>query len=170
MTTLTLENLTKEYERGTAAVSALDIIVKDGEFMVLLGPSSCGKTTTLRLIAGLLQPTQGDVRFSGESVLSVPSEKRGAAMVFQEHALFPFMSVGDNVAFGLKMRNLSRPEIESRVTEALAVVQLPGFENRRPQQLSGGAATTCGPGPSLGDPPPPVTVGRAPQSSRPQFA
>jgi ABC-type Fe3+/spermidine/putrescine transport system ATPase subunit len=138
MTSLMLDNLTKEYEQGFAAVSGLNLTVDEGELLVLLGPSGSGKTTTLRLIAGLLQPTSGDVLFDGASVLSVPPEKRGAVMVFQEHSLFPFMSVGDNVAFGLKMRKVSRSEIETRVKSALATVQLAGFEDRWPEQLSGG--------------------------------
>jgi ABC-type Fe3+/spermidine/putrescine transport system ATPase subunit len=106
--------------------------------MVLLSPSGCGKTTTLRLIAGLLQPSSGDVLFDGVSVLDLPPEKRGAVMVFQEHTLFPFMSVGDNVAYGLKMRKLASAEIETKVEQALTAVQLPGFEDRWPANLSSG--------------------------------
>jgi len=138
MTTLTLQNLTKEYEPGVTAVTNLNLTIHDGELMALLGPSGCGKSTTLRLVAGLLQPTSGDVLFNGRSVLTTPPEKRGAVMVFQEHALFPFMSVGDNVAYGLKMRKLGRDEIKQRVTEALTAVHLPNFEDRWPDQLSGG--------------------------------
>ena len=99
MTTLTLENLNKEYLSGEAAVVDLSLKIKAGELMVLLGPSGCGKTTTLRLIAGLLQPSSGDVLFDDVSVLDLPPERRGAVMVFQEHTLFPFMSVGENVAY-----------------------------------------------------------------------
>jgi ABC-type Fe3+/spermidine/putrescine transport system ATPase subunit len=138
MTTLILKDLTKEFAPGIPAVSELNLTVREGELMVLLGPSGCGKTTTLRLIAGLLPPTNGDVQFNGDSVLEVPPEKRGAVMVFQEHALFPFMSVGDNVAYGLKMRKLAREEIRQRVAAALTAVYLPGYEKRRPDQLSGG--------------------------------
>jgi ABC-type Fe3+/spermidine/putrescine transport system ATPase subunit len=138
MTTLTLQNLTKEYAPEITAVTNLTLTVHDGELMALLGPSGCGKSTTLRLVAGLLQPTSGDVLFNGRSILSTPPEKRGAVMVFQEHALFPFMSVGDNVAYGLKMRKLGRDEISQRVAEALTAVQLSGFEDRWPDQLSGG--------------------------------
>ncbi|HID53007.1 MAG TPA: ABC transporter ATP-binding protein, partial [Anaerolineae bacterium] len=114
MTTLTLKNLSKEYAPGVTAVTNLNLTVQDGELMALLGPSGCGKTTTLRMVAGLLSPTEGDVLFDGRSVLNTPPEKRGAVMVFQEHALFPFMSVGDNVAYGLKMRKLGREEIKQR--------------------------------------------------------
>jgi ABC-type Fe3+/spermidine/putrescine transport system ATPase subunit len=138
MTTLILKDLTKEFTPGIPAVSELNLAVREGELMVLLGPSGCGKTTTLRLIAGLLSPTNGDVRFNGNSVLEVPPEKRGAVMVFQEHALFPFMSVGDNVAYGLKLRKLAREEIRQRVAAALTAVHLPSYENRLPDQLSGG--------------------------------
>ncbi|MCP4356444.1 MAG: ABC transporter ATP-binding protein, partial [Chloroflexi bacterium] len=138
MTTLTLQNLTKEYAPGVTAVSDLNLTINEGELMVLLGPSGCGKTTTLRLISGLLQPTRGDVLFDGRSVLTVPPEKRNAVMVFQEHTLFPFMSVGDNVAYGLKMRKCNRAEIQERVAAALTAVQLPNFQNHWPDQLSGG--------------------------------
>ena len=138
MTTLTLKNLAKEFPSGIRAVSELNLTVNEGELMVLLGPSGCGKTTTLRLVSGLLTPTEGDVRFDGRSVLTVPPEKRGAVMVFQEHALFPFMSVGDNVAYGLKMRKLDRREIRERVGAALTAVHLTGYEDRWPDQLSGG--------------------------------
>ena len=138
MTSLTLLNLTKEYKPGAPAVANLNLDLGDGELMVLLGPSGCGKTTTLRLVAGLLKPSRGDLWFDGESVLALPPEKRGAVMVFQEHALFPFMSVAENVAFGLKIQGLSREAIRTRVAETLTAVQLPGFEERWPDELSGG--------------------------------
>ena len=138
MTRLSLIDLTKEYEPGVTAVSNLTFNVEEGELMVLLGPSGCGKSTTLRLVAGLLRPTAGDLHFDGQSILATPPEKRGAVMVFQEHALFPFMSVGENVAFGLKMQKLDRVTIGKRVAEALTAVQLPNTEDRWPDQLSGG--------------------------------
>ncbi len=138
MTTLTLVNLTKEYEAGVTAVADLNLSLRDGELMVLLGPSGCGKTTTLRLISGLLAPTRGDVCFDGQSVLQIPAEKRGAVMVFQKDALFPFMSVAENVAFGLEMQKLAPSIIRERVAAALTAVQLPNYESRRPDQLSGG--------------------------------
>jgi ABC-type Fe3+/spermidine/putrescine transport system ATPase subunit len=140
MTTLTLKNLCKDYEPGVSVVTDLNLTVGRGQLMVLLGPSGSGKTTTLRLISGLLTPSKGDVLFDGQSVLAMPPEKRGAVMVFQKHALFPFMSVGDNVAYGLKMRKLGRTSIRERVEAALAAVHLPGFEDRWPDQLSGGQA------------------------------
>ena len=138
MTALTLRNLTKAYAPGNPALSNMSLDVEAGELLVLLGPSGSGKTTALRLIAGLMQPTGGDILFNGRSVLQTPAEKRGAVMVFQEHALFPFMSVGDNVAFGLKIQKLSQAAIQARVREVLTNVQLPGFEGRWPDQLSGG--------------------------------
>lgn len=138
MTALTLSNVTKVYESGTAAISDLDLRVESGELLVILGPSGCGKTTTLRLIAGLLQPTAGDILFDGQSVLGLPPEKRGAVMVFQEHTLFPFRSVKDNVAFGLQVRKLGGDIIRQRVAEALSTVQLAGYEDYWPDQLSGG--------------------------------
>ncbi|MFQ5341095.1 MAG: ABC transporter ATP-binding protein [Anaerolineae bacterium] len=141
MTSLALDRVTKDFasQGGTVRVlRGLSLSVASGELLALLGPSGCGKTTTLRLIAGLLQPTSGDIAFDGQSVLHLPPEKRGAVMVFQQHLLFPFMSVADNVAFGLKMRRVGREEIRRRVAEALAMVQLAGFEHRWPDELSGG--------------------------------
>jgi iron(III) transport system ATP-binding protein len=140
MTTLTLKDLCKDYEPGVPVVTELNLTVGRGQLMVLLGPSGSGKTTTLRLISGLLTPSRGDVLFDGRSVLAMPPEKRVAVMVFQKHALFPFMSVGDNVAYGLKMRKLDRTSIRERVEAALAAVHLHGFEDRWPDQLSGGQA------------------------------
>jgi ABC-type Fe3+/spermidine/putrescine transport system ATPase subunit len=137
MTTVTLKNLTKNYGEA-AAVHDLSMNVADGEMLVLLGPSGSGKTTTLRLIAGLLDPTAGDLFFDGRSVLKTPPEKREAVMVFQEHMLFPFMSVGDNVAYGLKIKKRPAQEIRQAVALALEAVQLAGFERRWPDELSGG--------------------------------
>jgi ABC-type Fe3+/spermidine/putrescine transport system ATPase subunit len=138
MTTLSLIDLTKEYVPGVTAVADLNLTLREGELMALLGPSGCGKTTTLRLISGLTAPTHGDVHFDGQSVLPTPPEKRGTVMVFQKDALFSFMSVGENVAFGLKMQKLPPQVIRERVAEVLTAVQLPNFESRRPDQLSGG--------------------------------
>lgn len=141
MTSLALDCVTKDFDSPGGAVQVLrglSLSVASGELLALLGPSGCGKTTTLRLIAGLLEPTSGDVAFDGQSVLCLPPEKRGAVMVFQQHLLFPFMSVADNVAFGLKMRRVGREEIRRRVAETLVMVQLAGFEHRWPDELSGG--------------------------------
>jgi ABC-type Fe3+/spermidine/putrescine transport system ATPase subunit len=104
----------------------------------LLGPSGCGKTTTMKMIAGLLDPSSGDVTFDGRSILRDKPENRGVVMVFQNYLLFPYMSVADNVGFGLKMRKVPKPEIDARVAEMLALVQLPDLGRRRPSELSGG--------------------------------
>lgn len=138
MTVVSLDGVSKAYEPGVSAVSELSLSVDDGELFVLLGPSGCGKTTTMRMVAGLIQPTAGDILFNGRSILPIPPEKRGAVMVFQQDALFPFKSVADNVAFGLRIRPFTKPQIQQKVKEALAAVQLAGFEEKRPSQLSGG--------------------------------
>ena len=121
-----------------AAVDSLDLEVRAGEFLSLLGPSGCGKTTTLRLIAGFERPDEGEVRIGGEDVARLPPFKREVNTVFQSYALFPHLTVAENVAYGLKQRGLGRSERRARATEMLELVQLPGFEARKPKQLSGG--------------------------------
>ncbi len=138
MTTVSLYNLSLAFPAGPSVLHDVSLTVAQGELMVLLGPSGSGKTTILRSIAGLLRPTAGDIRFDERTVLDVPPEKRGAVMVFQEHALFPFMDVGANVAFGLKMRRIDAATTRRKVAQALAAVQLAGYEDRRPDELSGG--------------------------------
>ena len=140
MTQVTLHHLSKRYDQQHHAVRDLTLALAPGRVTALLGPSGCGKTTTLKMIAGLLPPTAGDIQFDGQSVLSVPAEQRGAVMVFQNHLLFPYLSVGENVGFGLKMRGQAQAVIRQRVAEMLALVRLPGYEARRPHQLSGGQA------------------------------
>ncbi|MDP9410946.1 MAG: ABC transporter ATP-binding protein [Actinomycetota bacterium] len=136
---LELRNLTHRYTQGSsAALSQLSVEVNPQELVAFLGPSGCGKTTALRIIAGLLRPTSGDVLVDGVSVLAVPPEKRGAAMVFQNPLLFPHMSVAANIGFGLRMRNVRRDQIERRIATALRQVRMEGFEDRRPDELSGG--------------------------------
>lgn len=135
---LTLKNLTKEYNPGEPALMDLNLSLEAGELMVLLGPSGSGKTTTLRMIGGLVPPTRGDICFNGKSVLALPPEKRSIGMVFQDASLFPFLSVGRNVAFGLRLRKMGKKQINDRVERALEAVQLDNFANRRPDQLSGG--------------------------------
>ncbi len=139
MTHLDLNHLTKIYP-GTeiAAVHDLNIVIESGGLNALLGPSGCGKTTTMKMIAGLLKPTSGNILFDHESVLGIPAERRGAVMVFQNYLLFPYMSIGDNVGFGLKMRGEDQKLIKKKVGEMLELVQLAGIEKRRPSQLSGG--------------------------------
>ncbi len=140
MTRVYLHGLSKVFhgQEEVHAVKNLDLEIASGKITALLGPSGCGKTTTLKMIAGLLRPTEGDVSFDGQSVLGIPAEKRGAAMVFQNYLLFPYMSVGENVGFGLRMRHVDKKTIEEKVSEMLELVRLPGYENRRPKQLSGG--------------------------------
>ena len=139
MTRVTLSALSKEYQ-GTYAVRGLTLHLPPGKITALLGPSGCGKTTTLKMIAGLIEPSAGDIAFDDASVLRVAAERRGAVMVFQNHLLFPYLSVAENVAFGLKLRGENRSDIRRKVGEMLARVRLPGFEERRPRQLSGGQA------------------------------
>ncbi|MDQ3866062.1 MAG: ABC transporter ATP-binding protein [Actinomycetota bacterium] len=112
--------------------------MREGEFFSLLGPSGCGKTTTLRIVAGFERPDDGRVLLRGEDVTDVPPDKRQVNMVFQHYALFPHMSVYDNIAYGLKLKKVPRQEQRERITEMLRVVRLEGLERRRPQQLSGG--------------------------------
>lgn len=123
---------------GTPAVSDVSLKVKKGEFLTLLGPSGCGKTTLLNLIAGFLEPERGEIFIDGDLVTHVPPYMRSIGMVFQNYALFPHMTVSQNVAFGLKMRTVPTPEIASRVAQALDMVRLPGMGARNPRQLSGG--------------------------------
>jgi spermidine/putrescine transport system ATP-binding protein len=120
------------------AVDRVDLTVESGEFFSLLGPSGCGKTTTLRLIAGFEQPTEGTILLDGVEMTNIPPHRRNVNTVFQSYALFPFLSVTDNVAFGLRNRHLTKAEMNERVGKALDLVQLTGFEKRRPGMLSGG--------------------------------
>ncbi len=139
MTQVTLTGLTKIFDqKNPPAVDNLDLEIESGKLTALLGPSGCGKTTTMKMIAGLLRPTSGDILFDGDSILSIKPEERGAVMVFQNYLLFPYMNIADNIGFGLKMRKVNKKEIRSRVEDMLDLVQLPGFEDRKPNQLSGG--------------------------------
>jgi ABC-type Fe3+/spermidine/putrescine transport system ATPase subunit len=123
---------------SVVAVSHLTLDVTAGEFLTLLGPSGCGKTTTLNMIAGFLQPSAGEIWLRGRRVESLPPYRRDTAMVFQQYALFPHMTVFENIAFGLRMRRTPAAQLRARVDEALALVGLPGLGDRFPLQLSGG--------------------------------
>ncbi len=136
-TNIRLSGLSKSFD-GIVAVDAIDLTVEQGLLYALLGPSGCGKTTTLRMIAGLETPTAGAVHIGDADVTHVPPYERDLGLVFQNYALFPHMDVWSNVAFGLRMRRLADDAIATRVDEVLALVQLAGFERRRPKQLSGG--------------------------------
>jgi putative spermidine/putrescine transport system ATP-binding protein len=132
-----LEGVQKRFG-DVVAVDGIDLDVRDGEFFSMLGPSGSGKTTTLRMIAGFELPSAGRVLLHGQDVTAVPPFDRDVNTVFQDYALFPHMSVGDNVGYGLVVRRLPRAERLSRVTDALRMVRLEGFERRKPGQLSGG--------------------------------
>ena len=134
---LILTGLSKAYG-SNVVLNKFDLTIYDGEFFTLLGPSGCGKTTVLRMIAGLESADVGEIRLAGEEISQLPAEKRPVNTVFQSYALFPHMSVFDNVAFGLKMSGVAKDEIAPRVIEALEMVRLGEFANRKPAQLSGG--------------------------------
>ena len=135
---IALEGVTKRFGKAEAAVHDVSLEIGEGEFFSLLGPSGCGKTTTLRMIAGFEVPDEGRIVLQGTDVTTVFSNKRPVNMVFQQYALFPHMSIYDNVAFGLKVKGVPRKEHRGRILEILRVVELEGLENRRPRQLSGG--------------------------------
>jgi putative spermidine/putrescine transport system ATP-binding protein len=137
MAYLELENVHKSYG-PVKAVDSFNLKVERGELVSFLGPSGCGKTTTLRMIAGFELPTSGTVRINGADLTMVPPNKRNVGMVFQSYALFPNMTVGDNIGFGLKIARKPAAEIKKRVDEMLALIHMPGLGNRYPYQLSGG--------------------------------
>ncbi|MBP8294510.1 MAG: ABC transporter ATP-binding protein [Burkholderiales bacterium] len=137
MSHLVLEQLSKRYGEHMA-VDGISLSIGQGEFVSLLGPSGCGKTTTLQMIAGFVEPTAGAIRIDGRDLLAVPAAKRGLGIVFQNYALFPHLSVTDNVAFGLEMRQVAKAERTRRVGETLELVGLTGLSERYPAQLSGG--------------------------------
>ena len=132
-----IDGVTKRYGAATA-VDDLSLDVQPGEFLSLLGPSGCGKTTTLRMIAGFEFPDAGDILMSGRSVLNLPPYRREVNTVFQAYALFPHLTVAENVAYGLQQRRVPKAEQRERVSEALDMVQLRAFADRKPTQLSGG--------------------------------
>jgi putative spermidine/putrescine transport system ATP-binding protein len=137
MTEVSIEGLTKAYGQSRA-VNGISIRIAEGEFISLLGPSGCGKTTTLKMIAGFEDATEGAIRFDGNDVVHVPVEKRDIGMVFQNYALFPHMTVEQNLAFGLEMRKMPKAEMRSRIARVLDMVQLNTYAARYPRQLSGG--------------------------------
>jgi ABC-type Fe3+/spermidine/putrescine transport system ATPase subunit len=137
MQTLILEGVAKQFGE-TAVVSAVNLDVRAGEFLTLLGPSGCGKTTTLRMIAGFVTPTHGRILMDGADISRLPPNRREVGMVFQNYALFPHLSVSDNIGFAMKQRGATESARRTRVAELLDLVQLPGYEKRLPAELSGG--------------------------------
>ena len=136
-TLLTLKGIKKSYD-DIEVLTDINLNIKHGEFLTLLGPSGCGKTTLLRLIAGFEQPTAGSIELDGVQMAGLSADKRPVNTVFQQYALFPHMTVAQNVAYGLKIKKVAKAEIQTRVREILAMVQMEPFANRRPQDLSGG--------------------------------
>ncbi|MCE3056256.1 ferric ABC transporter ATP-binding protein [Aggregatibacter actinomycetemcomitans] len=134
---LVLKNITKSFGESVV-IDNLDLTIKRGTMVTLLGPSGCGKTTVLRLVAGLENPTSGQIFIDGEDVTKSSIQNRDICIVFQSYALFPHMSIGDNVGYGLRMQNVSKEERKQRVKEALELVDLAGFEERYVDQISGG--------------------------------
>jgi multiple sugar transport system ATP-binding protein len=138
MAGVALDEVTKVYRDGTVAVSELDLDIADGEFMVLVGPSGCGKTTALRMVAGLEAITEGHVRIGDRVVDRMPPKDRDIAMVFQNYALYPHLTVAENLGFSLKLHKVNKAEIKRRVVEAARILGLEEFLDRRPRNLSGG--------------------------------
>ena len=133
-----LRKIVKEYEGGVQAVKGIDLDIADHEFVVLVGPSGCGKSTLLRLIAGLEDVTGGDLYIGGERVTHLPPARRGIAMVFQSYALYPHMSVADNMGFSLRLAGVSKEERRAKVAEAARILHLDKLLDRKPKELSGG--------------------------------
>ena len=137
MATVTFENVSKRFG-DVVAVDDLNLDIRDAEFMVLVGPSGCGKTTSLRMIAGLEEITSGTLRIGERVINDVPPKDRDIAMVFQSYALYPHMTIRDNLAFGLKLRHVPKVQVEARVKEAAAILDLTRYIDRKPRELSGG--------------------------------
>jgi multiple sugar transport system ATP-binding protein len=138
MAQVSIRNVVKEYEHGVQAVKGIDLDIGDAEFVVLVGPSGCGKSTTLRMVAGLEEITSGEIAIDGEVVNDIPPRDRDIAMVFQNYALYPHMTVFDNMAFGLKLRKFPREDIKRRVDEAARILDITPLLARKPKALSGG--------------------------------
>jgi spermidine/putrescine transport system ATP-binding protein len=137
MALVELRQVVKRFGKNEV-VRSLDLAVEEGEFLTLLGPSGCGKTTTLRMIGGFEEPTSGEIRLGGHEVSRLPPYKRDVNTVFQSYALFPHLTVHGNIAYGLQQKRVPREEIDARVLEVLRIVQMEGFEGRKPRELSGG--------------------------------
>ncbi|HCK99745.1 MAG TPA: glycerol-3-phosphate ABC transporter ATP-binding protein, partial [Candidatus Marinimicrobia bacterium] len=138
MAQIELKNISKQYDTSVKVIENLDLQVVDGEFLVLVGPSGCGKSTTLRLIAGLETATEGDIYIGDKLVNAIPPKDRDISMVFQNYALYPHMTVYDNMAFGLKLRKFKKTEIRQRVEDAAEILEITSLLKRKPKHLSGG--------------------------------
>ncbi|MDQ1248197.1 MAG: multiple sugar transport system ATP-binding protein, partial [Actinomycetota bacterium] len=138
MARVVLEHIEKVYENGYHAVADLNLDIADGEFLVLVGPSGCGKSTALRMVAGLEDISGGKLLIGDRVVNDLPPQDRDIAMVFQSYALYPHMSVADNIAYGLKLRKMPKPEIKARIQKAADMLELNDYLDRKPAQLSGG--------------------------------
>src|SRR5882724_12625646 len=138
MAKVLLENVSKVYPGGVKAVDNANLEINDQEFIVLVGPSGCGKSTTLRMVAGLEEISSGDISIDGKRVNDVPPKDRDIAMVFQNYALYPHMTVYKNMAFGLMLRKMPKPQIEQRVREAAKILDIEHLLDRKPKALSGG--------------------------------
>ncbi len=138
MAAVQLKQVTKEYSNGFKAVHGIDLEITDGEFMVFVGPSGCAKSTTLRMIAGLEEISGGEVRIGNKLVNHLPPSERGIAMVFQNYALYPHMTVYENMAFGLKVAKLAKSEIDKRVREAAEKLEITDLLHKKPKEMSGG--------------------------------
>src|SRR5580692_12063940 len=137
MAAIRFEGVSKVYSDGTRAVDSLELAIGEGEFMVFVGPSGCGKTTALRMVAGLEEISEGAILIGDRMVNDISPKHRDVAMVFQNYALYPHMTVAENLAFGLKLRKLSRAEIDQRVRTAAAALDLEDHLERKPRALSG---------------------------------
>ncbi|MBN9631930.1 MAG: ABC transporter ATP-binding protein, partial [Actinobacteria bacterium] len=137
MSRIEILGLTQQF-KGHRAVDDVDLVIEDGDFVVLLGPSGCGKTTLLRMIAGLLEPTSGRILIDGQDVTALPSKKRNLAMVFQSYALYPHLSVAKNLAFPLAVLRTPKEDRDRRVREVAASLGLEKLLHRKPRELSGG--------------------------------
>src|SRR5256884_1913973 len=138
MAEIAYDSVSKVYDDGTQAVHDLDLEIADGELMVIVGPSGCGKTTALRMLAGLEEISDGAIRIGERVVNDLTPRDRDVAMVFQSYALYPHMTVAQNLAFGLKLRKLPKKEVNDRVQRAARILQIEEFLKRKPRQLSGG--------------------------------
>ena len=162
-----LENVVKTFD-NMVAVDGISVEIPRGSFFAMLGPSGCGKTTTLRMIGGFEEPTEGHIYLGDQDVVGLPPYKRDVNTVFQSYALFPHMTIEDNVAFGLERKGVPKDQLRGRVAEMLELVGLSGFAKRKPKQLSGGQQQRVALGRALVNHPRVLLLGRAARCARPE--